>query len=217
MKVLRSIIFKNYKFYSFVKQIKSFFSESSIKYCGGRAWIKKDVYGESNSISVGKNCVIETAYLRIHGNNNKFVIGNNVVIGKDCSFWMEGNDLSITIGDNVTMTSSVHLLCQECNNKIVIGSDCMFANHISIRTSDSHPIYDTVSNQRTNHAKDVIIGGHVWIAPQVDIMKGVTIGSNSIIGTKTIVTKDVPDSCLAVGVPAIVVKNNIEWTREHLF
>lgn len=217
MKVLRLSIFKHYKIYSFVKQIKSFFSRSSVKYYGGRAWIKKNVCGQGNSISVGRNCNIDAADLRILGNNNKFIIGDNVVIGKDCSFWMEGNNLSITIGDDVTMTSSVHLLCQECNNQIVIGKDCMFANHISIRTSDSHPIYDTVSNQRTNHPKDVIIGGHVWIAPQVDVMKGVTIGSNSVIGTKTIVTKDVPDSCLAVGVPARVVKNSVVWTRERLF
>lgn len=217
MKLLRLVIFKNYKIYSFVKQIKSFFSESSIKYYGDRAWMRKNVCGDGNRISVGRNCIIEAADLRILGNNNKFIVGNNVVIGKDCSFWMEGNNLSITIGDDVTMTSSVHLLCQEYNNKIVIGKDSMFANHISIRTSDSHPIYDIVSNQRTNYPKDVIIGEHVWIAPQVDIMKGVTIGSNSIIGTKTIVTKDVPDSCLAVGVPAIIVRKNIEWTREHLF
>ena len=217
MKVLRLVIFKNYKIYSLVKQIRSFFSGSSIIYFGGRAWIRKDVSGQDNSISVGRDCIIEAAYLKIQGNNNKLNIGNNVVIGKDCSFWMEGNNLSITIGDDVTMTSSVHLLCQECNNKIVIGRDCMFANHITIRTSDSHPIYDTVSNQRTNCPKDVIIGGHVWIAPQVDVMKGVTIGSNSVIGTKTIVTKDVPDSCLAVGVPARVVKNSVVWTRERLF
>ena len=217
MKVLKLVVFKYYKIYSLVKQIRSFFSGSSVKYYGGRAWIRKDVCGQDNSISVGRDCIIEAAYLKIHGNNNKLNIGNNVVIGKDCSFWMEGNNLSISIGDDVTMTSSVHLLCQECDNKIVIGKDCMFANHISIRTSDSHPIYDTVSNQRTNHAKDVVVGEHVWIAPQVVIMKGVTIGSNSIIGTNTIVTKDVPDSCLAVGAPAKVVKKSIMWTREHLF
>lgn len=92
----------------------------------------------------------------------------------------------------------------------------MFSNSIIVRTSDSHPIFDE-DGKRSNPAKDVEIGNHVWIAPNSKVMKGVTIGEGSIIGSDTIVTKDIPESCLAVGHPAHVVKTNVKWTRDRLF
>lgn len=130
---------------------------------------------------------------------------------------MEGNDIVIHIKGGTTITYGVHFCAQEDGTKIVIGSDCMLSNTIAIRTSDSHPIYDIKTGTRLNDASDVIIGNHVWIAPNVKIMKGVTIGDNSIIGTDTIVTKQIPGNVLAVGHPAKVVKTEIKWTRERLF
>ena len=92
----------------------------------------------------------------------------------------------------------------------------MFSNTIIIRTSDSHPIYNN-QGIRINPAKSIHVGDHVWIAPNSKIMKGVTIGNGSIIGSDTIVTKDIPDNVLAVGHPAKVVKTDIRWTREAIF
>lgn len=100
---------------------------------------------------------------------------------------------------------------------IMIGNDCMFSNNIIIRTSDSHPIYDKNTKQRINHPQSVIIGNHVWIAPDSKIMKGVEIGDNSIIGSNTFVTKNIGENVLAVGIPAKEIKNEIFWTRESLF
>lgn len=92
----------------------------------------------------------------------------------------------------------------------------MLSNTIVIRTSDSHPIYNS-SGERINPAKSIHIGNHVWIAPNSKIMKGVTIGNGCIIGSDTMVTKDLPDKVLAVGHPAKIVKTDIYWTREELF
>lgn len=93
----------------------------------------------------------------------------------------------------------------------------MLSNTISIRTSDSHPIYSLYSTKRLNNADNVILKNHVWIAPNVKIMKGVRIEEGSIIGTDTIVTKNIPAHALAVGHPAKIVKSEIKWTRERLF
>ena len=87
----------------------------------------------------------------------------------------------------------------------------MFSNSIIIRTSDDHPIYEIGTNKRINPAKSVIIGDHVWICPQVTIMKGAKVGKGSIIGSCSIVTKNIPDNSLAVGYPAKVVKTKIQW------
>lgn len=66
--------------------------------------------------------------------------------------------------------------------------------------------------------KDYVqIGNHVWLVPECIVMKGVHIGDGSIIGTRTIVTKDITDNSLAVGVPAKVTKQGITWSREPLF
>lgn len=93
----------------------------------------------------------------------------------------------------------------------------MLSNHIIIRTSDSHPIYDVTTRKRLNSAKSVAIGEHVWIAPDTKIMKGAIIGNGCIVGSNTMVNKSFPDNSLIVGMPAKIVKSNIYWTREKLF
>ena len=57
----------------------------------------------------------------------------------------------------------------------------------------------------------VFIGNHVWIGTNVTILKGVTIGDGAIIAAGSVVTKSVPSKCLAAGVPAKVIKENVEW------
>ncbi len=94
----------------------------------------------------------------------------------------------------------------------------MFSNHIIVRTSDSHPIYDTLTKQRINSPKPVNIGNHVWIAPNTKIMKGAIIPDNCIIGSDTTITKTFSEpNSLIVGRPAKVVRTNVDWTREKLF
>ena len=72
-------------------------------------------------------------------------------------------------------------------------------------------------HSRINPPKSVVVGSHVWIAPNSKIMKGADIGDGAIIGSNTIVTKPVPANTLVVGAPAKVVKENVMWTREKLF
>lgn len=93
----------------------------------------------------------------------------------------------------------------------------MLSNHIIIRTSDSHSIYDLGTQIRLNSAMPIVIGNHVWIAPHSIIMKGAKIFDNAIIGSNTMVNKEVPVASLIVGMPMKVVKQNIHWTREALF
>ena len=178
--------------------------------------IKRFVKGENNRIIVGKNTHLNGTSFRIVGNNNTIEFGENVRIGDECSFWAEGNNIKIYIGDNSTFTRTVHVNAQEDNSVIYMGKDCMLSNTIIIRTSDSHPIYNN-EGRRINPAKSIYIGDHVWIAPNSKIMKGVTIGDGCIIGSDTMVTKDLPYRVLAVGHPAKIVKTDINWTRESLF
>jgi acetyltransferase-like isoleucine patch superfamily enzyme len=65
-------------------------------------------------------------------------------------------------------------------------------------------------------AKDIHIMNHVWIAPKSVIMKGAVVGDGCVIGQYSLVNKQIPKNCLAVGMPAKVVKENIRWTREDV-
>lgn len=105
---------------------------------------------------------------------------------------------------------------QENNTFIKVGEDCMFSHQIYIRTSDAHPIFDLNTGERTNHAKPVTIGNHVWVAPDSKIMKGSYIEDGCVIGTNTMVNGVIASNSLAVGVPAKIVKKNIKWSRDDI-
>ncbi len=124
------------------------------------------------------------------------------------------NDSHIFIGADTFFNKSCIIQAWE-KTRISIGSDCLFAN-IKIRTSDTHSIIDVNTRKRINPAKDVIIGDHVWIADDVDILKGTNIGNGSIIGSRALVSSVIPENCLAVGVPARVVKTGVTWDKRLL-
>lgn len=177
----------------------------------GNGFVKKDVIGKNNFVYVGKNTMVDKTRIRIRGDNNKILIGEGCKIRKKCSFWIQGDGCSIIIGNNVTMQHANHFNCSENNRKITVGDDCMISNNLIVRTSDGHGIFDMETKKRLNMARDVNIGKHVWIAPNSRIMKGVTIDDGAIVGSNTLVTKNIPSNCLAVGMPARIVKENIFW------
>ncbi|MBE6327714.1 MAG: acyltransferase [Bacteroidales bacterium] len=197
--------------------IRSYFNIRSSLVNLSNAKFKYDIIGKNNMIMIGRGCRVVKPVIRIRGTNNKIVFENNIYIGKGCSFWLEGNNIEIIIGKDSSFTHSVHFCAQEDNTSIRIGEDCMFSNTIVVRTSDSHPIYDKISNKRINPAKSVVLGNHVWVAPNTKIMKGAIIGSGSIIGSNTIANREYPENSLIVGMPGKVVKTDIYWTREKLF
>ena len=187
------------------------------RFGGGYCKLSKYVKGRENRMEIGHNCYLNGVKIRIVGNYNTIIFKNNCAVGQNCSFWMEGNHITIEIGASTTFTHTVHFCAQEDNSSIRIGEDCMFSNNIVVRTSDSHPIYDLNTRQRINPAKNVSIGRHVWIAPNTKIMKGAKIGNNAIIGSNAIITNEIPCNCLAVGAPGKIVKTDVDWTREKLF
>ena len=182
--------------------------------CGDILGLKKSIIGNNNVVDI-KSSIIRDSSIRIRGNDNKLLVEDGCNIGKGCSFWLEGNNNTIIIGRNTTMTLKCHFNAQEHNTTIIVGEDCMFSNTIIVRTSDSHPIFNS-EGVRINPAKDVIIGKHVWIAPSSVIMKGAILGDGCIVGSHSMVNKSIPYSCLAVGMPAKVVKEAVSWTRDDV-
>ena len=88
---------------------------------------------------------------------------------------------------------------------VTIGDDCFIGPNVSIYTA-CHSTDPEERNSRREWAKPVTIGDNVWIGGSVTILPGVTIGSNVTIGAGSVVVKDIPDGCVAVGNPCKVVK-----------
>ena len=83
----------------------------------------------------------------------------------------------------------------------------MIAADVMIRDSNNHTIaYE-------GYVKDapVVICDKVWIGARATILCGVTIGEGSVVAAGSVVAKDVPAYCLVGGVPAKILKTDIEW------
>jgi acetyltransferase-like isoleucine patch superfamily enzyme len=94
-----------------------------------------------------------------------------------------------------------------CASKIIIGKECAIARDVVIRDYDGHMV-DIPGYEK---AKPINIGNHVWIGSRAMVLKGVTIGDGTIVAAGSVVTKDLPSKCIAAGVPAKVIKENIVW------
>jgi maltose O-acetyltransferase len=107
----------------------------------------------------------------------------------------------VTIGDFSQIGENSFL---SAGGEIRIGRWCQIANNVILVTGNHNLngelYYDNVSY------KDIRIGDNVWIASGAILVGGVTVGSNAVIGAGSVVTRDVPDYAVAVGVPAHVVR-----------
>lgn len=172
-----------------------------------------DIQGSGNRISVGPNAFLEKVTVRIRGD------ANSVVIHEDCSLansiiWVEDGRCRVEIGSRTTF-GGVHLAATEEGSRVVIGTDCMFAYDVDIRTGDSHGIYDS-SGRRVNKAKNITIEDHVWISAHAVILKGAYVGRNAVVGTGAIVPRGVyPPGSIVAGNPARVVREGVSWSRER--
>lgn len=137
-------------------------------------------------------------------------IGNNVYIGKyarlECYSRYKGKDYFpiIEIKDNVKIANNFTVLAA---SKVLIEEDALIAGNVMI-TTENHSIDNPKIPYRNQELKtqDVHIGKNVWIGEKVCILPGVTIGDGSVIGALSVVTKSIPEYCVACGNPAKIIK-----------
>jgi acetyltransferase-like isoleucine patch superfamily enzyme len=93
------------------------------------------------------------------------------------------------------------------SERVEIGRDCLIGELVSIRDHD-HGFADASEPMMDQHspADSVRIGDNVWLGCKVTVVSGVTIGANTIVGANAVVTGNLPPDCIAVGIPARVVR-----------
>ncbi len=107
----------------------------------------------------------------------------------------------VDIGNNCTLNGvSIRAV-----SNISIGNDCVFAPDVKIIDHD-HLSSPTDRHSLNYISSPITIEDNVWVGYNVLILKGVKIGKNSIIGAGSVVVKDIPENCIAVGSPAKPVK-----------
>ena len=89
--------------------------------------------------------------------------------------------------------------------KVTFGDNVFIAPNCGFYTA-GHPIDADRRNQGLEYAYPITVGDNVWIGAGVQVMPGVKIGSNVVIGGSSVVVKDIPDNVVAVGNPCRPVR-----------
>ena len=100
--------------------------------------------------------------------------------------------------------------------KVKIGDNCFMAPNVSIYTA-GQPIHPDSRNSLYEYGASVTIGDNVWIGGSTVVVPGVHIGNNVVIGAGSVVTKDIPDWCIAAGNPCRVIRPITEEDRKYYF
>jgi acetyltransferase-like isoleucine patch superfamily enzyme len=147
--------------------------------------------------------------------NTKIEIGNNCVFRSDktsnligikgrCIISTFGSTSSIYIGNNCGFSGTVI----GAKTMIYVGNNVLCGANTVITDFDWHPV-DPIMRHTTIGVKSapIFIMENVWLGLNVVVLKGVTIGENSIIGPNSVVVKDIPANVVAAGNPCKVIKS----------
>jgi acetyltransferase-like isoleucine patch superfamily enzyme len=153
---------------------------------------------------------LETDGLCFVGPGVKFEIGRSAKLrlGRWC--WI-GHGSKLRVHEGVAEIGAKTVLGQECTissfQHVAIGRECIVADRVMLIDFD-HGVVEVERPIREQgiYKRDVRVGHNVWIGYGVAILRGATVGDNCVLGTATIVTRDVPDNAVAAGVPVRVLR-----------
>lgn len=164
---------------------------SSMPECDGTPYLYRF---PRSRISIGSHFKINSSFK-----------SNNIGILSRSRLTTNDTGAEIIIGDNV----GVSAVTISAFKRIVIGDNTLIGGNVLVTDSDWHQTdyRDRLANKGAVKSADVIIGKNVFIGTRSIILKGVTIGDNSIIGAGSVVTGDVPANVIAAGNPCKVIKS----------
>lgn len=145
--------------------------------------IKKTTDSE---ISIGMNCTFRSS-----------PTSNLIGINRPCIISTLGNRAQLKVGNDCGLSGTVI----GCFSEIIIGNNVKIGANVLITDSDWHQ-----EDPRSGKPEPVHIGDNVWIGTGTVVLKGVTIGNNSLIGASSVVVHDIPDGVIAAGNPCRVIR-----------
>lgn len=130
-------------------------------------------------------------------------IGDHVMISADCGIAVGG---TLRIGDRSYLNPRSRI---NAMLSVTIGQGCAIAWDVDILDDDFHGI--VVGGQVRPRQASIVIGDRVWIGARATILKGTTIGDDSVIAAGAVVSGSFPPRVLIAGVPGRVVKTIDGW------
>jgi acetyltransferase-like isoleucine patch superfamily enzyme len=172
------------------------------------AWLKATL----KNISWGQNVTVDVN-TSIINMGNAIRIGDNVYLRSISRGYQAGMPFSTTlltdvpgatiiIGNNARINGAyIH-----AQQSISIGSNCVIASGVNILDTNGHELYSTDRTKKRDTPAPVSIGNNVWVGLNAIILKGTTIGDNSVVSAGSVVKGEFPANSLIMGNPAQVVK-----------
>jgi acetyltransferase-like isoleucine patch superfamily enzyme len=182
---------------------------------GGRCDLRNIQICGGNTISIGKGGRFSVGELTSIGVNCKFgasamseiVIGDSVLISGGSTI-DAATGSSIMIGKGSTFGEYLQMYSYA---PISVGSDCMFSGYVYVEGGAGHDL--TIDGIR-KMPRAISLGDHVWVGMSATLLSGARIGSNSMVGAKSVVNHEVASNSLVLGNPARTVKKGITWDRD---
>ena len=140
----------------------------------------------------------------------KFEIGPRATVTLGRWSWI-GHGCKIRVHEGRLEIGAKSVLGQECTisafQHISVGRECIIADRVMMIDFD-HGMAEVERPIRAQgiYKRDVHIGHNVWIGYAACVLRGVSIGDNSVIGTNAVVTCDVPENAVVGGVPARIIR-----------
>jgi acetyltransferase-like isoleucine patch superfamily enzyme len=136
------------------------------------------------------------------GPNAELRIGRWAWIGHGTK--IRAHEGSVSIGAKTVMG-------QECTisayQHVSIGRECIIADRVMLIDFDHGTVeVDRPIREQGIYKRDVRVGHNVWIGYGACVLRGVSVGDNSILGTSSVVTKDVPANAVVAGAPARTIR-----------
>ena len=150
--------------------------------------------------------------IRIRG-RNLIKVGKGFTTGFNCridAYTYKNANTVINIGNNVQINDYVHIGAVEyveIQDNVLIASKVFITDHNhGSYSGQNHDSPNSIPKDRQIYSNKVVIEKNVWLGEFVSVLPGVNIGEGSIIGTMSVVNKNIPPYSLAVGSPARVIK-----------
>ena len=174
--------------------------------------LKYRILSRTKNVS-GKGRIFQPVLFQGSG---KISIGNDVNFGYHLSpqfytgyTYIEARNPEsiISIGDKCWINNSCTIVSE--SEGIKIGSRCLMGTNVEIYDSDFHDLHP--QNRFGGKAKvaSVSIGDNVFIGSNARILKGVSIGDNSVIANSSVVVSSIPSNVIAAGNPARAIKSTL--------
>jgi acetyltransferase-like isoleucine patch superfamily enzyme len=158
---------------------------------------RRHMHESGRLLRLGRGFAIER-----YAEETRLSVGDRVSLHEQARIRLERRGAEVRIGDGSWIARRTEI---NAHQHVSIGQECAISWDVCIFDSDYH---------RTGGgtpAAPVRIGDHVWIGARATVLKGVTVGNGAIIAAGAVVHDDVPPRTLVAGVPARVVRTDVDW------